>query len=162
MKRPETPRPHLEPVYPEACDGKARLCLLGDRHLLEILGAQDFQGRMRESRVEIKRPRFLLAPAPAFHLVEHRFGEAPEAGLLGLLISGPRDLLEHQLHQLFQHLRFLPEDMESLIEDLLVLAPLYEDGMQRPVEILARSERAGLRRIERVDHLAGPDRPARL
>jgi len=94
--------------------------------------------------------------------VEHGFRQAAEAGFLRLLVRRPRDLLEHQLHQLLQHLGLLPEDVESLVEDFGLFAPFHEDGMQRPVEILTRTQRPGLRRIERVDHMAGADGKARL
>src|SRR5215813_8865838 len=41
-----------------------------------------------------------------------------------------------------------------------MLVPLYEHGMQGPVEILARPDASGLHRRERVEHRAGADRNA--
>ena len=67
-----------------------------------------------------------------------RFGQAPEPGLLGLLAGIAGHLMEEQLHQLLQHLGLLPEDVEGLVEDLALVAPLHEDGVQRPVEVIAR------------------------
>src|SRR5687767_10810455 len=162
MRGAKAPRRDFHAMDIEPGDRLLRLRLLGHRHLLEILAAQDFHGRMREGRVEIERVWLLLAPALAFHLVEHRFRQAAEARLLRLVVSWPRDLLEHQLHELLEHLRLLPEDMEGLVEDLLVLATLHEYGVQCPIEVLARFQRPCLRRIERIDHMTGPDGEARL
>ena len=156
------PRRYFETVDGEPGDGLAGLRLLGNCHLLEILAAQDFHPRMRESRIEVERARLLLAPALAFHLVEHRFGQTAEARLLRFLVGRTRDLLEHQLHQLLEHLRLLPEDMECLVENLLVLASLDEDSMQCPIEVHARPQRPRLRRVQRIDHMAGTDRQPRF
>ena len=95
-------------------------------------------------------------------LIEHRFRQAAKARLLGAIVGRTRDLVKQQLHELFEHLRLLPEDMEGLVEQFLLVAPLHEDGMQRPIEIFARPQGARHGGIERIDHMARTDRQAGL
>jgi hypothetical protein len=90
-------------------------------------------------------------------LVEHRFGQAAEARLLAVLVRLAGDLRVHQLHQLLQHLRLLPEHMKGLVEHLPLVAALHEHRMQRPVEVLARCKQATRHRgIQRIEHAPGP------
>ncbi len=50
--------------------------------------------------------------------------------------------------------------MERLIEQLALVAPVHEDGMERPVEVAAVADADGLDRFQRLQHLARPDRHA--
>ena len=43
-------------------------------------------------------------------------------------------------------------------KSVAVLALLHEDGMERPVEIVARADAGGLHRADRIDHRGGADR----
>ncbi len=47
--------------------------------------------------------------------------------------------------------------MEGLIEELLLVAPVDEDGVERPVEVVAALDADGLDRLDRGEDLARAD-----
>ena len=94
MIRLEAPREEFAALQAQARDGLLGLHLLGQRHLLEILGAQDVIGGRREGRVKLQHLRFFLAAALRFVLVEHGFRQPAKARILRLFAGGAGDLLE--------------------------------------------------------------------
>src|SRR5512145_2308543 len=51
--------------------------------------------------------------------------------------------------------------MERLVEQVVLVAPVYKAGMERPIEVLAAGDAHGLHRAQRIEHAAGPDRQSR-
>ena len=50
--------------------------------------------------------------------------------------------------------------MKRLIEQVALVAPVHEDGVQGPVKVFAGANPHRIRRLKRPDDLAGPDRQA--
>src|SRR5262249_50426962 len=70
------------------------------------------------------------------------------------------DLGQQHLHHLFQQTRVAPIDVEGLVEDLSLIAPIHKNRMQRPVEVVALLEPRRLDRLDGTQHLAWPDTQA--
>ena len=62
------------------------------------------------------------------------------------------------MHHPLEQLRVAPEDVEALVEQLALVAPVHEHRVQRPVEILAAPEAHRLDRPQRLQHPPRPDR----
>ena len=65
------------------------------------------------------------------------------------------------MHHPLEQLRIAPEDVEALVEQLALVAPVHEHRMQGPVEILAAREPHRLDRPQRLDHPPRADRQPR-
>src|SRR5262249_54958760 len=106
--------------------------------------------------------RLLSGPLAGPGVLEHRLADPALAGPFRPVDSFAAGALEEQLHQLLDHFRPSPENVESLVENDRMLVTAHQYRMERPVEIGAVGERALLRRIDGVEHLARPDRQAAL
>jgi hypothetical protein len=93
-------------------------------------------------------------------LVEQCLRQSPLRSLPLIVVCRPADLLEQQLHQLLDHFRLSPEDVERLLEQLLMLMPLYENRMEPPVKVILGAQAPSLRCIERIKHLTWSNRQA--
>ena len=135
--------------------------LLG-RHLLEVLALQLLAGGPGEERVDLDRRLLLLLGLGLARplLGRHRLGDATAHLLLLGLGLVALELRQEELHHALEELRVAPEDVEALVEQLALVAPVHEHGVQRPVEILAPLEADGLQRAKRLDHAARADRQA--
>ena len=155
-KRLKPPRANFTPLQTQQCNRFFGQRLFRKRHLLKILGAQNIIGRGGEGRINLDGTRFFLPFVLGLHLVKHGFRQPSKTGIPGLVCRSPCDLLEHELHELFQHFRLFPEYMESLVKQLLVLAPLHQNCMQRPIEIFPGSKRAAQGGINCVQNRSRP------
>src|SRR5229473_1783711 len=64
-------------------------------------------------------------------------GFGDPAGALLLAGLPPVDLRQEHRHHALEQLRVAPEDMEGLVVDLELLAPVEEHARQGPVEVVA-------------------------
>ena len=155
----KTPRPDLRDREAQARDQPLRLRELLLGHGLEVGALQHFALGHRERRVELDLLRRVLGLGARFLLRQERLGEP--AREIGLLVGRPPDdLRQEEPHHALEHLRVAPEDVERLVEELELLAPVEEDGGERPVEVVAPLDARDLERFQRVDDLVGPDREA--
>ncbi len=67
---------------------------------------------------------------------------------------------QQQLHRLLEQIGLAPEDVEGLVEQLALVAPVDEHRVQGPVEVGAAAEPDRLDRADRIEHLARADRHA--
>ena len=72
-------------------------------------------------------------------LRRERLGETP-CHLLGRRGVG-LDLRQQQLHRLLEQIGLAPEDVERLVEQLALVAPVHEHGVQGPVEVAGGGRR---------------------
>ena len=91
-------------------------------------------------------------------LRRERLGETPR-DLLGCGRFG-LDLRQQQLHRLLEQIGLAPEDVERLVEQLALVAPVHEHGVQGPVEVAAPPDADRLDRADGIQHLARADRHA--
>ena len=90
-----------------------------------------------------------------------RLGDAPAHLLLRLRRLLALQRRQEQMHHPLEQLRVAPEDVEALVEQLALVAPVHEHRVQRPVEILPALEAYGLDRTQRLQHPPRPDRQPR-
>jgi hypothetical protein len=148
----------LDAAQPQGSDRGLGVGLFFGRHLLEVLAPQDFVARGGELGLEFDDARAGVHAGLVGGRRIHGFGQP---ALPGPLRGGRRrdaNLLQKLVHEPFGHLRVAPEDLERLLVERLMLVALHEHRMQRPVEVLARGQGAGLNGVERIDHRARPDR----
>ena len=134
-----------------------RLGQLVRRHVLEVHLLQHLLGREGENRVELDLDVLLV-----FLFLRQARGDGlarPAARRrrlrLGQLV-GPHDRpLDRALHP-----DFTPEEPERLVEEVVLIAPLDEHRVERPVEIAAADGVDRLDGAHRLDGLAGPRRQA--
>ena len=138
MVRLEAPREEFAPLQAQARNGRPCACICS----ASVICSKSLARRMSSADAVKVASSSSTSGFSSRRLCASFWSNMASAsrrkpGSLGLSPAGTGDLLEHELHELFQHLRLLPEDMERLVENLLVLAPLHENGMQRPVEFVA-------------------------
>ena len=142
-------------------DGAQRLVDLGLGHLLEIALLQHLAVGHGEGRLDLDFGRLVLVlrrlALPGLQRVLQAAAE-----LLALSGLGRHaDLRQQHLHHLFEQPRIAPIDVERLVEDLALVAPVHEHRVQRPVEVVALAEARRLDRLDGAQHLARPDRAGR-
>ncbi len=86
-----------------------------------------------------------------------RLGD-PRRGLAFVTALPAVDLREEHRHDALEELRIAPENVERLIVDLELLAPVEKNARERPVEIVAPLDSGDLQRPYRVEHPVRPDR----
>jgi len=71
------------------------------------------------------------------------------------------DLRQEHRHHALEQLRVAPEDVERLVVDLELLAPVEKNGSEGPVEVVAPLDPRDLERAHRVEHPVRADRQSR-
>ena len=123
---------------------------LGGTHLGEILAAQHFAIRNRQPRGE-----YLLLLLDLRLLARRLEGLGhPRGGgaRLVLVLALARRHGRHLGDQLLDQRAAAPEQAKRLVENDRMLMLLHEDGVQRPVEILALADPRRLHRVNRIYH----------
>ena len=150
------PRPHAIVAELEPVDLPLGLGDLVRRHLREVARLQHLAAGDGEPRLDLDFLALRLARGRC-RSSAHRLGDARRRG--GALARFRRaDRLEEARQHLLEELAAPPEQPERLVEDRLLVVPLHEDGVERPVEILARVDAGDLDRADRVDHRRRTDR----
>ena len=155
--RLEAPGRHRLDRQLQVADQGLRLLDLGRRHLLEVLVLQDLAGGEAEGRIELERRlgillRLVLA-GPFFRA--QRLGQTPRQLLAGRGLAR-LELRQQQLHHLLEQVGLAPEDVERLVEQFALVAPVDEHRVQRPVEVGPAADPDRLDRPDRIQHLARP------
>ncbi len=140
--------------HPHPGDGRPRLRQLGRAHLREVLGSEHLVGRDGQACVEFQYGALVHPPrAGRFQRIRH----PPPARLRRRrrLFRGRlrREHREHALHQLTG----TPEQPERLFEHRRILPPRHEDGVERPVEVVARADAASPHRLDRRQRIGRSD-----
>ena len=157
----EPPGRHGHDRQRTCADDRFRHGHFGRRHLLEVHGLQQFPIRPGQRSRRSRSPRSCCSPAPSPGF-GHRAGSASASRRD---ISGPscfksaRSAGSSRASIRFRISRIAPEDMERLIEQLALVAPVHEHGVERPVEILAVLNADGFDRLQRLQS-PGPVRSA--
>ena len=129
---------------------------LGVRHLREILALQHLARRDGELRVDLdlgllvvaarrsapSASRARVSPRPRASPSRPASAARPARACAIIFSISPR---------------CAPEQLERRVEERAMLALLHEDGMERPVEIVARADAGRLHRADRIDHRGRAD-----
>ena len=126
-------------------------------HPLEVLGAENLRVRHGHARIEFDPRLFhrLLRARAAIH----GLGDTGERLRLVRLLLKRREG-RHHLDHLLDQAAPAPEESEGLVEEDGLIALRHEDGVQRPVKIVAPADPARLHRLDGVQHGARADRDA--
>ena len=156
---PVAPRRHRLDRQPERRDRPLRLRQLVRRHVLEVHLLQHFLGREGEHRVELDLD-VLLGSFRPLRAVRGRDGLAgAPARRRRLRLGQPVGGHDRPLNRALQA-DLAPEQPKGLVEEVVLIAPLDEHGVERPVEIAAPDGVDRLDGAHRLDGLAGPRRQA--
>ena len=128
-------------------------------HLLEVDAAQQFAVGVGHRCLELDL--FLLRGGLATAiatLCQQGLGQ-PTAQLLALFgfFGARRKARQQHGHHAFEKLRIAPEDMERLVEDRPLILAVDEDGMERPIKIIAFADAHGLHCAQGFNDAARPD-----
>ena len=156
----------LQPVVrkDQRCERELRRGDLGVGHLRKILALQNLARRDRHSRLELqlgllRHPARGSGPSASRARVSASFSFSGSPGFGGATGESMAIIFSKSP-------RWPPEEVERRLEQRAMLALLHEDGVEGPVEILARSEAGGLhgrgsRRSPRPARPAAPPCAAR-
>ena len=110
-----------------------------------------------EGRLDLDFGRLVVLCLGRFALPRLQGVLQAAADLLALVLGRHADLRQQHLHHLLEQPRIAPIDVERLVEDLALVAPVHEHRMECPVEVVALVQACRFDRLDGAQYLARPD-----